>query len=168
MSELENLKWSDIKSQTMTIKEYLETLENKHGTYENYGNYIPKAEIIEKIKKKLFSIENNLKILAIGASWCPDCSKNVPRMIKILEKISLDKIHLEILYGVMVNALRKRGDPYWHKTRSPPEAMNPKFNLEKIPTFFFFLDDKYIGRVVERPIKFPTLEEEILHIIEKI
>ena len=167
MSEVEFLIWENIKSKTMSIKEYLKTIETNQETYENYEKYIPIAEIIEKIKKMLTSIDKKLKILVIGASWCPDCSKYVPRMIKIIELINNDKFHLEILYGVMVNALRKKGDRYWHKTKSPPEATDPKFDLEKIPTFYFFIDEKYVGRIVERPIKFSTLEEELLYILEE-
>ena len=45
---------------------------------------------------------------------------------------------------------------------------NPfSLQLEKIPTFYFFIDEKYVGRIVERPIKFSTLEEELLYILEE-
>ena len=167
MSKTEILIWSDIRSKTLGTDEYLDKIKEKKLPLRSYNLYTPKPEIIEKIKEKLSKLSVGLKVLAIGADWCPDCNINVPRMIKVVEALDKNKVDFQILYGVMVNALRKSGDITWHKKHSPPEAVEPKFNLEKIPTFFFFIDGKYIGRVVERPTKFPTLEEELLNVLEE-
>lgn len=167
MSKAENLIWSDIKSKTMGIEKYLEKIKDKALPQKSYKVYVPKQEIIARIKEKLSQIREHLRILVIGADWCPDCYINVPRMIKVLEAIGKNTIDFQILYGVMVNALRKPGDITWHKKNSPPEATEPKFNLEKIPTFYFFVEEKLIGRIVERPTKFPSLEEELLNILEE-
>jgi hypothetical protein len=106
--------------------------------------------------------------VALGADWCPDCSVNVPKMIKIVKSIDISKIELEILYGVMVNALHKPGETIWHKKRSPPEAVDPKFDLSKIPTFYFFdANGNYLGVIVENPKYGSTLEEDTLEILEK-
>jgi thiol-disulfide isomerase/thioredoxin len=108
-----------------------------------------------------------LKIVSLGADWCPDCNRSVPRMIKNIEMIKSNKIDLRILYGVMVNALHKPGESIWHKKRSPPEAVDPKFDLKKIPTFYFFDgSDDLIGVIVENPKWESTLEEDLLEILE--
>lgn len=160
-----DLKWSDLTSPTMTPKEYLKIYRDK--LKRTYNNYEPKSNILIKIKDLLKNRKQKLKILALGADWCPDCSKNVPSMIKIVNKIDSKDIELKILYGIMVNALHKPGEIIWHKTRSPPEATDPKFNLKAIPSFYFFnRDGEFLGIIVENPEDSSSLEEEILAILE--
>jgi len=107
-----------------------------------------------------------LKIVAFGADWCPDCHKNVPRMIKLVKRLKTDDVELRILYGIMINALHKQEESIWHKTRSPPEAVNPKFELKAIPTFYFFnKQGEYLGRIVEHPRD--TIEEDTLNIMKE-
>ncbi|HDZ18519.1 hypothetical protein LCGC14_1799160 [marine sediment metagenome] len=165
-TNLEDLKWSDLTSPTLSPDNYLEKYENR--VKKNYESYKPKIEILENIKIKLENKNQKLKIVALGADWCPDCSVNVPKMIKIVKSIDTSKVELEILYGVMVNALHKPGETIWHKKRSPPEAVNPKFDLSKIPTFYFFDENgNYLGVIVEHPKYGSTLEEDTLEILEK-
>ncbi|MHA2288635.1 MAG: thioredoxin family protein, partial [Promethearchaeota archaeon] len=132
----------------------------------NYKVYEPKADILKEISKLLKSKNEQLKIIAFGADWCPDCHKNVPRMIKLVKRLKTDKIELHILYGIMVNALHKPGESIWHKTRSPPEAVNPNFDLKAIPTFYFFnKKGEYLGRIIEHPKE--TIEKDTLKIIKE-
>ena len=165
-TELMDLKWDDLVTPTLSPDKYLETY--KERVQPTYESYKPKTEILEKIKNLLTSKNQKLKIVALGADWCPDCSINVPKMIKIVKSMNTDDLDLRILYGVMVNALHKPGETIWHKKRSPPEAVNPKFDLKKIPTFYFF-DEKgnYLGVIVEHPKYGSTLEQDTLEILEK-
>ncbi len=165
MQALNNLKWSDLVSPTMTPEEYLKIYKDK--VKKVYEQYESKANILDKIKDFIKSKKEKLQIIALGADWCPDCSRNVPRMIKIVNEINSQDIDLKILYGIMVNALHKPGETIWHKKRSPPEATNPKFDLKAIPTFYFFNKaGEYIDVIVENPKWTSTLEEEILEILE--
>jgi thiol-disulfide isomerase/thioredoxin len=159
------LKWNDLISPTITPKEYLTQFSDKVGMI--YKNYEPKKDILKKISTLLQEKKEKLKIVALGADWCPDCSRNIPRMIKITEKIPLVVIEFKILYGIVVNALHKPGEVIWHKKRSPPEAANPKFNLKAIPTFYFFnKDGKLLDVIIEKPKINSSLEEELLEILE--
>ena len=159
------LKWHDLVSPTMNADDYLREFHDKIDL--NYKTYEPKADILEKIKNILKNKNEKLKIVALGADWCPDCNRNVPRMIKIVRMMETSDFDLKILYGIMVNALHKPGDTIWHKKSSPPEAIDPKFDLKKIPTFYFFKDDNdLIGIIVENPKWESTLEEDLLEILE--
>jgi thiol-disulfide isomerase/thioredoxin len=143
------------------LKDYGDKIEYIYKTYE------PKVDTLEKIKDLLEKKNEKLKIVALGADWCPDCNRNVPRMIKNFKIIKSNNIDLRILYGVIVNALHKPGETIWHKKRSPPEAVDPKFDLKKIPTFYFFNgSDDLIGVIVENPKWESTLEEDLLEILE--
>ena len=168
MSEL-SIKWKDFSSPTLTIKEYLNKFKAKANIIKNFETYTPKQEIVMEIASFLSEKKDSLKILALGADWCPDCSVNVPHMIKIVESLQkMANVDLRILYGIMVDALHKKGESIWHKKRSPPEAVDPRFNLNAIPTFYLF-DSKgeFLGNIIEGPKNHPTLEEEILAILKR-
>ncbi|MFX1529641.1 MAG: thioredoxin family protein [Promethearchaeota archaeon] len=166
MNDISKLKWKDIVSPTMTSDDYLKEFKDKID--HNYKTYEPKEEILGKIKKLLMDKNEKLKIVALGADWCPDCNNNIPRMIKIKKLMNSDNMDFKILYGIMVNAHHKDrpNEPIWHKKRSPPEANDPKFDLKKIPTFYLFKsNDNLIGTIVENPKA--TLEEDVLEILER-
>ncbi|KKK41093.1 hypothetical protein LCGC14_0948600 [marine sediment metagenome] len=164
-TDLKDLKWRDLTSPTLSPDKYLEVYSSLKPTYESYN---PKIDVLENIKNKLSNKNRKLRIVALGADWCPDCSYNVPKMIKIVKSMDTSDVEIEILYGVMVNALHKPGETIWHHKRSPPEAVNPKFDLTKIPTFYFFDENgTYLGIIVERPKYGSTLEEDTLEIVEK-
>ncbi len=158
-----NLRWDDLVSPTMSPDDYLGIYKEKIA--HNYDTYNPKSEILEKIENVLIEKNEKLKIVALGADWCPDCNTNVPRMIKLAKMLKNEHIDFRILYGIMKNALHKPGEIIWHKTRSPPEATNPRFNLKKVPTFYFFNKDHgLIGMIQENPKK--SMEEDLLEILE--
>ncbi|MHA2398760.1 MAG: thioredoxin family protein [Promethearchaeota archaeon] len=165
MNDESELKWNDLVSPTMNPDDYLKQYSKK--IMPNYNNYEPKMGILDKISNLLKEKNEKLKIVALGADWCPDCNINVPHMIKIVNSINSDDIDLKILYGIMVNALHKPGETIWHKKRSPPEAVDPKFDLKKIPTFYFFKENNdLIGLIVENPKWESTLEEDLIEILE--
>ncbi|TET60468.1 MAG: hypothetical protein E3J52_03765 [Promethearchaeota archaeon] len=161
-----DLKWSDLVSPTMTPDEYLKIYGDKIKRV--YESYEPKSDTLNDIKNLLKNKKEKLKIIALGADWCPDCSRNVPRMIKIVKFLNTEEVGLQILYGIMVNALHKPGETIWHKNRSPPEATDPIFDLKAIPSFYFFNDaGEYLGIIVENPEYSSTLEEDILKILKR-
>jgi len=164
MNNKTDLKWKDLVSPTMSPDEYLKEFGDKIA--HNYKTYEPKTDILEEIKELLKSKKEALKIVALGADWCPDCNKNVPRMIKIVKLMKSKDVTFHILYGIMVNALHKPDEIIWHKTRSPPEAVNPKFDLKAIPTFYFFnRNNEFLGMIKEHPKQ--TIEEDTLEIIKE-
>ncbi|MFX1489484.1 MAG: thioredoxin family protein [Promethearchaeota archaeon] len=165
MTAKSDLKWKDLISPTMSPNDYLKKYKEKTG--DTYKSYEPKSEILDKILSILKEKNEKLKILALGADWCPDCNINVPRMIKIIKQMNSKEVDFQILYGIIVNALHKPEESIWHKKRSPPEAVEPKFDLKKIPTFYFFnAKEDFIGQIVENPKHSSTLEEDLLEILE--
>jgi len=166
MAPKNQLKWSDLVSPTMSPEEYLKIYKEKIEF--NYKTYQPKIEIIKEIKRILEEDKEGLKILALGADWCPDCNRNIPRLIKIFKMLKSEDVTFKILYGIMKNAFHKPNEPIWHKTRSPKEATNPKFNLKAIPSIYFFnRNGDYLGAIIENPKDGSTLEEEMLEIIQE-
>jgi thiol-disulfide isomerase/thioredoxin len=164
MNAITELKWKDLISPTMSPDDYLQKYGDKIES--NFKSYEPNEDILGEIKTLLKNNDEKLKIISLGADWCPDCNKNMPRMIKIIKSMGSDDMDMRILYGIMVSAHHKKDEVVWHKKRSPPEAIDPKFALKKIPTFYFFKNNgDLIGTIVENPKS--TLEEDILEILEK-
>ncbi|MCK4287424.1 MAG: thioredoxin family protein [Candidatus Lokiarchaeota archaeon] len=144
--DLKNLKWGDLVSPTMKPDNYLKEYGEKIAL--NYKTYEPKLDILEKISKLLNEKKEKLKIVALGADWCPDCTRNVPRMIKIMKLMKNKDENFQILY-------------------SPPEAVKTHFNLKRLPTFYFFNESgDLLGIIVENPKNSSTLEEDLLEILE--
>ena len=163
----ENPSWSDIVSPTMTRDEYLAKFENKPIIRENFENYTPKDDVIKEIKEILASKDESLKLLAIGAAWCKDCTANIPRLIKVADSLPPEKIELKLLYGIKVNPYRKPGEPTWSKKHSPPETLDPKFAVKKIPMIYFFnTSGEFLGKIIENPKKYPTIEEVLLSFLK--
>jgi len=166
MNLISDLKLNDLISPTLTPDEYLKVYGDR--IMNEYESYQPKSSILDEIKEILKNKHEKLKIIALGAEWCPDCSKNIPRMIKLIKDLKIEEVSLDILYGIMMNALHKPGETIWHKKRSPPEATDPKFDLKAIPTFYIFNDaGEHFGLIIENPKSFSTLEEAILEILKK-
>ena len=167
MNDLKKLTWFDIESDLMDPQEFKSKIKDKPEKWNNYQKYTPKRKTIKKIKKLLEKKNQKIKLVAIGAEWCKDCSIQLPRMIKISEGFESEIFEFYVLYGVMVNAFQKEGEPTWHRHKSPPEATDPKFALHAIPTIYIFnKGGKYLNRIVEKPTKTGTLENEILHLLE--
>ena len=88
----ENPNWSDIVSTTLTRGDYFAKFENKPIIQENFENYTPKIDVINQIKEILSSKDESVKFLAIGASWCKDCTSNIPRLIKIVDSLPCSRL----------------------------------------------------------------------------
>ena len=166
MNAMYEVTWNDIISPTMSPDDYMKQFKDKLAF--NYKTYEPKKEVLRKITQILTSRNEKLRIVVLGAEWCPDCNKNIPRMIKIIKSLKDGIDEFKILYGIMVNALHKPDEPLWHKSRSPPEAVDPKFDLKAIPTFYIFNSSgRLLDVIIENPKDDSTLEEDPLSILNK-
>ncbi len=162
----DDLKWEDLVSPTMSpddfLKEYGDIIRDSYKTYK------PKLDILEKISKVLEEKKEILRIVALGANWCPDSRRNMPRMIKIVKLMKNKEVKFKILFGIMTNASHMPGEAIWHKEWSPSEANDPKFDLKRIPTFYFFnKSGDLLGIIIENPKYSSTLEEDLLEILER-
>jgi hypothetical protein len=140
--------------------------------YETMDAYKPKNEAIHQIQLWIKQKQYQLTILAIGATWCPDCQRNLSNMAKIMKEIANSHIKTVVLGGIktkkQLNAPKTSTDPIrWAVPPSPPETQDPKYDLTHIPTFYLFTQDgNCIGRIVENPPLGSTLEEEIWRLIQ--
>lgn len=92
-------------------------------------------------------------ILLFMGTWCSDSQREVPRILKILEKADFPEDQIKIV------ALDKRDEFY--KMSPGGEEWGLAINL--IPTIIFLKEGKEAGRIVEIPIN--SLEEDIEAIV---
>lgn len=175
MWDQKQLNWTDVKSAPVPVQEYLEKIVDaniKELHYETMTAYKPKNETIHQIQSWLKQQHHQMTILAIGATWCPDCQRNLSHLAKIMKEIADSNMKTVVLGGIktkkQLNTPRTSTDPIrWAVPPSPPETLDPKFDLTHIPTFYLFLQDgTCIGRIVENPPLGSTLEEEIWRLIQ--
>ena len=140
------------------IEEYMHTCsEDCRPKFEARRNeYAPKPEILGSIKKKT----EQFIVVAISADWCKDCVANIPVLDLIHEATGL---RVYVLGGVKTDPLNP--DRQWAVPPSPPEV--DSLGIKAIPTILIYSPKGVeIARIIENPQILPTLEEELLHLME--
>jgi hypothetical protein len=151
-----NTNLSEIRKKTVSVKEYLDSLEQpfRDKFLTRKQTYRLKLEAVNQLKK----FANNYVIVAFSAEWCKDCGVNIP-VLDLLSRAT--GLEVRIFGGL-------KKDPLSHtrKWRIPPSPLEVEtFNVDKIPLILVLdKEGKTIGRIIENPQEL-TLEEELLKII---
>ncbi|MCX8009752.1 MAG: thioredoxin family protein [Ignavibacteria bacterium] len=110
-----------------------------NSEYENYS-------VVDSLVMKIN--QDGLTITIVLGTWCSDSRREVPRFLKILDKINFDKENLT-LFAV--------------DRKMKFEGFNSeKYNIEKVPTFILYKDGCELGRIIETPKK--SLESDLAEI----
>ncbi|MGM0687135.1 MAG: TlpA family protein disulfide reductase [Promethearchaeati archaeon] len=147
----------DIKSRTVTAKEYIEKMEGKQGDMflEKYNE----CTLDPEATKKLAEISDDYVFVVMSAAWCGDCKEMVSALAKLEEEVGLD---VRVFGGIKTDPLNK--DRQWRIPPSPPEI--EKWNVTAIPWVRIF-DKKgnQRGAIIEKPRVKDSVEAEILHVL---
>lgn len=98
-----------------------------------YNNYEVNVDDIDTIKNKL----DGITIKIISGTWCSDSRIHVPDFLKILDELKFDEKNLTIICV--------------DRNKKAEGAEVESFNIELVPTFIFYRNEKEIGRIVETP-----------------
>ena len=113
--------------------------------FEEYADYKPDQDILNKLKKDLYSHT----ITIILGTWCHDSQEQVPRMFKVLDKMDYNSTLIRIICV--------------DKEKSGCDTDISGLNIERVPTFIFYKEGIEVGRIVETPEQ--NLEEDMLNIL---
>lgn len=152
-------EFNEMLQRATPIKSYMhECSEECRPKYEaRRTTYTPRHDIIKALKPYV----NDYIVVAISADWCKDCVSNIPVLDLVHEATGLP---VYILGGVKTDPLNPNRQ--WAVPPSPPEV--DRLNIKAIPTILLYNPDgQEIGRIIENPSLKPTLEEELLHLIER-
>ncbi|MGL5358592.1 MAG: thioredoxin family protein [Shewanella sp.] len=98
----------------------------------------------------LKSLTTPTEIIVIIGTWCPDCHRETPRFIRIME--ALANPHIKVTYiGV-------------DRTKQDPQGLAAQYEFSRIPTFIVMQQGKEVGRIVERPAV--SLEQDLAAILK--
>jgi thiol-disulfide isomerase/thioredoxin len=151
-------QFEDMLGRAKPIEEYMHTCsEDCRPKYEaRRSEYTLKSETLETLKE----VANQFLVVAIGADWCKDCVANIPVLDLIHEATGMP---VYILGGVKSDPLNPNRQ--WAVPPSPPEVDTLKINA--IPTILLYTPDGVeVARIIENPQILPTLEEELLYLVE--
>jgi hypothetical protein len=151
-------QFEDMLKRATPIEEYMHTCsEDCRPKYEaRRSDYSPKQDILTLIKKNA----EQFIVVAIGAEWCKDCVTNIPVLDLIHEVTGL---RVYVLGGVKTDPLNP--ERQWAVPPSPPEV--DTLGIRAIPTILLYTPEgTEIARIIENPQILPTLEEELLYLIE--
>ena len=126
-----------------------EDLEKKpfSSWYESgYENFSPEEESMETIKQNIGDFE--IKVLM--GTWCGDSKREIPKLIKILDK---SDYNYENLNMVAVD---------YNKTT--PSKIEEELNVHRVPTIIFYKNGQEVNRFVEYPQE-EGIEEDIAKIV---
>jgi thiol-disulfide isomerase/thioredoxin len=118
----------------------------------NLTAYEPNSEIVEAIKK---TNPSNYSVKIFFGSWCGDSKRELPKMIKLLEKLSFPTKNLTLI------AVNDSTEVY----KQSPQREEAGLNIFRVPTFIFYENNKEAGRIVEYPAT--TMERDLLQIFSK-
>ena len=113
---------------------------------ETYESYSPKQSVIDEISK--LDLEQ-LTISLVMATWCPDSRREVPGFYRVLDEINFTDGAVTL---INVN-----------KNKEVPGEDIAYLNIDFVPTFIIYLDEKEVGRIIESPEK--SLEKDLLKIL---
>jgi thiol-disulfide isomerase/thioredoxin len=114
-----------------------------------YERQEPEVYVLNKLDK---SFLEKLEIIVFGATWCGACRVETARFYKIFDMLGISFDNVSLLY--------------LNRQKKIPGMELDSFNISRVPTFVFKLNNKEIGRITEQPKD--TLEADLLEIQNKI
>jgi thiol-disulfide isomerase/thioredoxin len=118
----------------------------------NFAAYEPNSEVVNAIKK---ANPSKYSVKVFFGSWCGDSKRELPKMTKLLEKLSFPAKNLTLI-GV---------DDSTDVYKQSPQREEAGLNIFRVPTFIFYENNKEVGRIVEYAAE--TMERDLLKIFSK-
>lgn len=112
---------------------------------EGYQTYQVDTAAIEPLK----AITEPTEIVVIIGTWCPDCHRETPRFIRIIEQLNNPNVKVTYI-GV-------------DRSKQDSEGLAAQYEFSRIPTFIVKQQGEEIGRIVERPQT--SLEVDLANIL---
>lgn len=110
-----------------------------------YQEYIPDQETQIQLRQLIY----DCKIIIVLGTWCSDSQQQVPRFYKLLDEL---QYATQFVTNICVDKNKEAGD-----------LSLDNLNIERVPTFIFYKDDKEIGRIIETPNE--SLERDTYSIV---
>ena len=122
---------------------------SEEGWQEEYDNFVVEKDLIKEFTSAL---ENQDAVVEVYfAFWCPDCKRELPRFLKIINMAEMD---LENVTFFEVERKSSGDQKYYFEEKQ----------VTSIPTFVLITGGKEKGRIVESPKT--GLTEDLIKILK--
>ena len=118
----------------------------------NYRRYSPDKKKVEALKNAL--PDRNVEFKVFFGTWCPDSRREVPRIVKIFDRIGLEEDRFSL---IGVNQFKELPKAYAERS--------DKINLDRVPTLIYYKNDEEVNRYVE--FARVSLLEDLLLIVQE-
>jgi thiol-disulfide isomerase/thioredoxin len=153
-----NFDLSEIRKKTVSVGQYIECLELQ--LKEKFLNRKQAYKLQPQAVDQLKDFEKKYVAIVFSATWCKDCAEYIPVLSLISEATGLE---VRVFGGLMKDPLSHVCK--WRIPPSPAEVIT--FEVDKIPLIIILdLHGREIGRIVESPKRWTTLEQELYEIIK--
>jgi len=149
---------NDARSECLSCTQYIQSMKPLYRG--GFARQAQEYKLDKKVVEKLRIHAKDYVLVAVFGDWCSDAAKAIP-VLSLLER--------EI--GISVRALGGMEKPpygspkFWAVPPSPKEV--EVFDITSSPTIIIFRKSgEEVGRIKTKPKMTPTIEAEILKIIE--
>lgn len=116
----------------------------------NYQGYQPSEALVEKSRP----LVKSMKVEVFLGTWCGDSKREVPRFMKLMDKLGVAEEQVELIAVSRADTLYKK---------SPSHEQQGKL-VHRVPTFIVYQEGQEVGRIVEFPVTSMEMDlAQILH-----
>ena len=158
VKEIHDIK--HLENSSVRVDEMIKNLSGTDGEIikENFEKYEPIEEVLSELEEKA----KGYLFVVFSADWCKDCKIVTAAFAKIIKL----RPTINSVFYKGIKSAPKDPNIRWRVPPSPPEVND--FDLRKIPTIYILdSNGKLIGEMIENPEHKPTLEEELVYILDK-
>ncbi len=120
----------------------------------NYNSYSPTTSVIARLTVPNIQKEfSGTKVQIFLGTWCGDSKREVPRLIKVLNKAGMPETALELICVNNADSLYKQSPTHEERGRE----------IYRVPTVIFSQNGKEVGRIVEFPVE--SLERDVFAVL---
>jgi hypothetical protein len=129
-------------------RDAITTFPSMREMYDNgYSKYIPESGALNEIELLL----KGKTITIVLGTWCGDSREQLPHFLKTTDASSLDKKDITFICV--------------DRTKKAENGLLENLNIDRVPTFIIYEDEKELGRIIEKPII--SIEEDLALILSK-
>lgn len=150
---------SDVSEDYPSCEDYINEMNPMYKS--RWLDEFSRYRINEETVARLREIIDEYELVVLFADWCGDARRAIPVLVHLEKTLS---IKVRALGGMTKPGFRS--DKFWAVPPSPLEV--DTFDIRSSPTVIIFRKDsgEEVGRIKTKPKMTPTLEEEILKIIQ--
>jgi len=111
----------------------------------SYQNYVPNPEGLVLLQQ----VTEPTELVVLQGTWCPDCVREVPRLIRIAEQLD-GKVFTLSHIGL-------------DRDKTDPDGLASRYDFSRIPTILVLRQGMELGRIVEQPRL--SLEQDLADIL---